>query len=249
MLTDALGSTLALANAVGTLQTEYTYEPFGAFTTRGAGTTNSLAFTGRESDGTGLYAYRARYYDPAMPRLISEDPVGFSAGPNLYAYARNNPIAFVDPLGLKPSPGFGRGGAGSGDGWGGGDSDGAGGNGTGSGRRGADGRRSGCSGGGPFVQLACGVDLRARKLNDPRTYGEWYGASAAAGALAAAAPSAAGAAADLAIRAEVGAESLVPGAELSQNLLEGISTQAGAYTPTTGWGSALGNLVNLVRFW
>ena len=59
-------------------------------------------FTGREYDSeTGLYFYRARYYDPAIGRFISEDPIGFSGGDlNLYAYVRNNPVKYKDPLGL-----------------------------------------------------------------------------------------------------------------------------------------------------
>jgi len=48
-------------------------------------------FTGREYDSeTGLYFYRARYYDPAIGRFISEDPIGFQGGDlNLYAYIGN----------------------------------------------------------------------------------------------------------------------------------------------------------------
>ncbi len=40
---------------------------------------------------------RARYYDPEVGRFISEDPAGLAAGVNLYAYAFNNPISYVDP--------------------------------------------------------------------------------------------------------------------------------------------------------
>jgi RHS repeat-associated protein len=97
-LLDGLGSTLALADSTPTVQTEYTYEPFGATTTIGSGTTNSFAFTGRESDGTGLYYYRARYYSPTLARFISEDPI--AAGDNLYSYASNSPAVLTDPLGL-----------------------------------------------------------------------------------------------------------------------------------------------------
>jgi YD repeat-containing protein len=67
-LTDALGSTLALADSSGALQTNYTYEPFGSTTLSGSATTNSFAYTGRETDSgnPSLYYYRARYYlDPA----------------------------------------------------------------------------------------------------------------------------------------------------------------------------------------
>ena len=42
---------------------------------------------------------RARYYDSATGRFISEDPI--QDGLNWYVYANNNPIGFVDPWGLS----------------------------------------------------------------------------------------------------------------------------------------------------
>src|SRR6266478_3776197 len=99
-LTDALGSTLALSDSTGTLQTQYTFEPFGNTSTTGAATTYSFAYAGRELDATGLYFYRARYYSPTLQRFISEDPIGFSGGINLNRYAADNPISFSDPFGL-----------------------------------------------------------------------------------------------------------------------------------------------------
>ncbi len=99
-LTDALGSTLALADSTGTLQTQYTFEPFGNTSVTGAATTSSFAYTGRELDATSLYYYRARYYSPSAQRFISEDPLEFGGGDaNLYAYARNNPVTYADPSG------------------------------------------------------------------------------------------------------------------------------------------------------
>jgi RHS repeat-associated protein len=63
---------------------------------------NRYGFTGREYDyQTGLYYYRARYYDPQQGRFISEDPIGFGGGGNFYAYAGNSPINLTDPSGLK----------------------------------------------------------------------------------------------------------------------------------------------------
>ena len=97
LLTDALGSTLALTDTAGALQTQYTYEPFGATSSTGASSTNVFQYTGRENDGTGLYYYRARYYQPGFQRFISEDP---TSSINLYLYANGNPINYVDPLGL-----------------------------------------------------------------------------------------------------------------------------------------------------
>ncbi|HYL83776.1 MAG TPA: RHS repeat-associated core domain-containing protein [Candidatus Angelobacter sp.] len=100
-LTDALGSTLALADSTGTLQTSYTFEPFGSTSVTGAATTNGFAYTGRELDASGLYFYRARYYSPYLDRFISEDPLGLAGGDtNLYGYVFNSPVNFVDPLGF-----------------------------------------------------------------------------------------------------------------------------------------------------
>ena len=60
-------------------------------------------YTGREHDReTGLYYYRARYYDPEVGRFISEDPIGFAGGDvNLYGYVHSSPIIWIDPYGLK----------------------------------------------------------------------------------------------------------------------------------------------------
>jgi RHS repeat-associated protein len=100
-LTDALGSTVALANDAGVVQTEYTYSPFATPVLTEVADTNSFQYTGRENDRTGLYYYRARYYNPFLQRFISEDPLGLrSSDLNLYAYAFNSPLNFNDPLGL-----------------------------------------------------------------------------------------------------------------------------------------------------
>jgi len=46
--------------------------------------------------------YRARYYDPSAGRFLSEDPIQFAGGVNLYRYVSNNSANFRDPLGLCP---------------------------------------------------------------------------------------------------------------------------------------------------
>ena len=43
---------------------------------------------------------RFRYYDPAIGRYISRDPIGYGDGPNVYLYVHNNPINRIDPVGL-----------------------------------------------------------------------------------------------------------------------------------------------------
>ncbi len=100
LLPDALGSTVALGDNTGTLQTQYTYEPFGFASQTGVASTNSYKYTGREEDGSGLMYYRARYYHPRLQRFISEDPLGIDDDDiNLYAYTRNSPTILIDPLG------------------------------------------------------------------------------------------------------------------------------------------------------
>jgi RHS repeat-associated protein len=100
LLTDALGSTLALADTAGALQTQYTYGPFGATTSTGPASTNVFQYTGRENDSSGLYYYRARYYHPGLQRFISEDPKEGTVAGNRYSYVESDPVSRVDPLGL-----------------------------------------------------------------------------------------------------------------------------------------------------
>jgi hypothetical protein len=66
LLADALGSTIALTNPAGGIQTNYTYEPFGKVSVSGTSNANPYQFTGRENDGTGLYFYCARNYRPDL---------------------------------------------------------------------------------------------------------------------------------------------------------------------------------------
>jgi RHS repeat-associated protein len=108
LLPDALGSTVALTDSTGAVQTAYRYEPFGkSEVSSGSANANPYQYTGRENDGaTDLYFYRARYYHPTWQRFISEDPLGFGGGDvNFYAYAGNSPTNFSDPFGLEKGPG------------------------------------------------------------------------------------------------------------------------------------------------
>jgi RHS repeat-associated protein len=98
---DGLGSVTSLTDTTGALAATYTYDTFGNLTASSGTVTNPYRYTGRELDSeTGLYYYRARYYDPQVGRFIAEDPAGFGGGTNKFAYALDNPAVFKDPLGL-----------------------------------------------------------------------------------------------------------------------------------------------------
>ncbi|MGL5829680.1 MAG: RHS repeat-associated core domain-containing protein, partial [Angustibacter sp.] len=98
LLTDRIGSTIALSDAAGALTTSYTYDPYGRTSATGAANANPSQFAGRENDGTGLYFNRARYYSPSLQRFISADPAGAAgSGANLYEYVGSSPTQFTDP--------------------------------------------------------------------------------------------------------------------------------------------------------
>ena len=85
----------------------YSYDAWGNGTASGpaAGIAQPFRFTGREWDAdSGLYYYRARYYDPSIGRFISRDPLGSDGSANLYVYTENNPTNRVDPTGLQDAP-------------------------------------------------------------------------------------------------------------------------------------------------
>jgi RHS repeat-associated protein len=72
---------------------------------------DSPFFRSRElDDETGLYYFRARYFNPGLGRFISVDPLGFDSVRNQYTFAENNPATMSDPFGERAySPTFSNG--------------------------------------------------------------------------------------------------------------------------------------------
>ncbi len=101
--TDALGSILRHSTSAGSVIQTITYDAWGSLQ---SGVAGPFGFTGREWDqDVAMSYYRARYYAPSQGRFVSQDPIGFRAGPNFFAYVGSNPALLVDPSGLQPESG------------------------------------------------------------------------------------------------------------------------------------------------
>ena len=104
---DRMGNTLALTDAAGNMTDAYAYSPFGERLAHAGGSAQPFTFAGewgvRQENAAGtLYQMRARYYDARSGRFLSPDPLWPGDDPhelNPYTYARNNPLAFLDPEG------------------------------------------------------------------------------------------------------------------------------------------------------
>jgi len=109
-LTDHAGTVHALADSTGAIVESYRFDPWGRVLGVWNGAGQSIAATaignryllqGREySWRTGLYFFRARWYDPQTARWLSKDPIGIVGGLNQYMAMNDNLVRFRDPFGL-----------------------------------------------------------------------------------------------------------------------------------------------------
>ncbi|KLU02240.1 biogenesis of outer membrane [Rhodopirellula islandica] len=115
-LNDHLGSVRDLVDNSGEIRQHVAYDSFGNriveqdYDASGTAISSShpdaidalFGYTGRDWDADAdLQNNRARWYDPATGRWLSNDPIGFAAGDaNLYRYVGNGPTNAIDPSGL-----------------------------------------------------------------------------------------------------------------------------------------------------
>ena len=117
--TDALGSVRLVTDQDGAVVSRWDYLPYGGEVDAGfnarttiegyaTGPTAREQFTGKERDGESQLDYSgARYYSGAQGRFTTPDlpfadqHLGDPQSWNLFSYARNNPLKFVDATGRK----------------------------------------------------------------------------------------------------------------------------------------------------
>jgi RHS repeat-associated protein len=116
-ITDHLGTVHALVDDAGTVVESYKFDAWGrvlgVFDSSGVSLPSSVIglrylWQGREySFATGLYNFRARWYDSITGRWLSNDPIGINGGLNQYVFCGNNPVNARDPFGLEGKVGVG----------------------------------------------------------------------------------------------------------------------------------------------
>lgn len=103
ILTDHLGSVRLVVNAAtGVVEQRLDYDELGRVISDSAPGFQPFGFAGGLYDvDTQISHFGARDYDAQIGRWLERDPIGFESGAtNLYTYAYNDPINFIDSNGL-----------------------------------------------------------------------------------------------------------------------------------------------------
>lgn len=100
---DHLGSVKQLTDASGTVRASFDYTPWGQQSKLTGDLDCDIGFTGFYFHSpSSLNLTRTRAYDAVLGKWISQDPIAENGGINLYRYAENSPLVYVDPSGENP---------------------------------------------------------------------------------------------------------------------------------------------------
>lgn len=98
---DNIGSVRSMSDNAGVSVSDRAFDPYGRTTVISETVSPDFGFAGmyiHSRSGLNLTIFRA--YSESLARWISRDPLGEDASINAYGYVDNNPIGFVDKLGL-----------------------------------------------------------------------------------------------------------------------------------------------------
>jgi len=110
-MADALGNITYMLSTNQAMVATYRYDPFGRVISQSGSldSVNSYQFSSKMYDSVlGLSYYGYRWYDANLQRWPNRDPLEEEQGLNLYDLAYNDPVDYVDTLGLQiliPIPG------------------------------------------------------------------------------------------------------------------------------------------------
>ena len=94
-----------ITNASGSLQSQYSYDPYGRLVKLAEAIPSDFGFTGSYyHPRSQLNLMVFRNYSSTLGKWLSRDPIGEMGGTNLSSYVMNAPASFIDPLGLAKNP-------------------------------------------------------------------------------------------------------------------------------------------------
>jgi len=101
---DHLGSVKEMTDSSGNIQAAYSYDSYGKESKTQGSLFSDFQYAGYYYHApSGLSLTRNRAYSAVIGRWINRDPVQEKGGVNLFRYALNDPLSFIDPSGLQQS--------------------------------------------------------------------------------------------------------------------------------------------------